>query len=278
MSKQVRHDSVGVRSKRAEGLRLKAILSFIVCFLFGLIITETMASAELTVKINHDHIKVDFFYHGDKIGISGVSDSIGDLIVKITSPEGHQALRKKGKVAGLLWMNVGELKFERTPTLYFLHSTRKLEDILSQDEMDKYVIGYPALKRHVEITPIANEDEKMKWFNELVKYKESSRLYSTSSGKISISSKSGRRQYLIDLNWPYQAPPGDYTVTVYSVKDNKVVEKAEAKILVEQVNIVKALADMAKDKGAFYGMIAIIIALAAGFGVGIIFRKGRGSH
>ena len=40
----------------------------------------------------------------------------------------------------------------------------------------------------------------------------------------------------------------------------------------------KTLADMAKNNGAIYGIISIVIALAAGFGVGMIFRKGGGAH
>jgi hypothetical protein len=34
---------------------------------------------------------------------------------------------------------------------------------------------------------------------------------------------------------------------------------------------------MVKNYGAIYGIISIIVAIAAGFGVGMIFRKG-GSH
>lgn len=86
------------------------------------------------------------------------------------------------------------------------------------------------------------------------------------------------QNYSIKLNWPYQAAPGEYLVTVYAVKDKKVVEKAEARMIVEQAGIVKTLANMAKNNGAVYGIISILAALAAGFGVGMVFRKGGGGH
>jgi hypothetical protein len=35
---------------------------------------------------------------------------------------------------------------------------------------------------------------------------------------------------------------------------------------------------MAKKNGALYGVISILSALGAGFGVGLIFRKGGGAH
>jgi hypothetical protein len=56
------------------------------------------------------------------------------------------------------------------------------------------------------------------------------------------------------------------------------VEQAEAKVNVEQIGLVKTLATMAKNSAAFYGILSIGIALGAGFGVGLVFRKGGGSH
>jgi uncharacterized protein (TIGR02186 family) len=250
-------------------------------FLFSLfqLVQVKPASAMLTAKANHDHITIDFFYHGSTVSVKGESDPGVDLIVKITSPEGHQVLKQKGKVGGLLWMNVGQLKFENTPNMYEVFSTKKIDDILTQEEREKYVIGYPALAKHVEVSPAANEAEKIKWFNEFVKYKEDSRVYATSDGKITTTAlPNGRQEYYILTDWPYQAAPGDYLVTVYAVKNSKVTEQATAKVNVEQVGMIKTLASMAKSNAVFYGILSIGIALGAGFGVGMVFRKGGGSH
>lgn len=255
--------------------------------LLSCILLSGNALAYMTIKVNHDHIKIDTFYHGSAVTVRGVSDPGTDLVIKITSPECSQDLRKKGKVAGILWMNTGELKFENVPNLYFLGSTGKFENILSPDEVDKYLIGYSPLKGHTEIKSVVSKslppeslsgDEKTRWFNEFVKLKEASRLYFISSEKISITMADGRQQYFIKFDWPYEAPAGNYMVTAYAVKDKKVVEEAEGNVLVEQVGVVKALANMAEKKGALYGMMSIIVALGAGFGVGIIFRKGGGAH
>jgi uncharacterized protein (TIGR02186 family) len=237
------------------------------------------ASAMLTAKANHDHISIDFFYHGSTVSIKGEADPGVDLVIKVTDPAGHHVMKQKGKVGGLLWMNVGMLNFEHTPNFYAVYSTRKLEDILSQEEMDKYTLGYSALEKQVEVTPVANQDEKARWFGEFVKYQEASKVYASSYGKITTTAtKDGRQEYYILTDWPYQASPGDYLVMVYAVKNGKVVEQAESKVKVEQVGTVKTLATMAKSNAAFYGILSIGIALGAGFGVGMVFRKGGGSH
>jgi len=251
----------------------------IVCLaLTGVLLFGGQSDADLTVKANHDHINVDFFYHGSTVSVSGYADAGADLVVKITSPDGHQKLQKKGKASGFLWMNVGALNLEHTPNLYFLHSTRNLDEILDPEELNKYVLGYSSVEKHAEIGPVADEAEKTQWFNEFIKFKESSRLYDRSSGKITLTEVNGRQKYYILCDWPYQASPGDYTVTVYAVKDKKVMEKAEANVVVEQVGAVKSLYNMANHSGALYGILSILAALGAGFGVGMVFGKGGGAH
>jgi len=246
--------------------------------LFSILFSDE-AFAMLTATVNHDHIAIDFFYHGNTISIRGVSEPGVDLIINMTAPDEHQALKKKGRVAGILWMNIGTLKFEHVPNFYAVYSSKKLEDILIPAELEKYTLGYAALERHVEVIPVANEEEKAKWFSEFIKFKENSKVYAVTPGKIDIIQNSdGKQNYSIMMDWPYQAQPGDYPITVYAVKDGKVVDQVQSKVKVEQVGVVKTLATMAKDNPAFYGILSIGIALGAGFGVSLVFRKGGGSH
>ena len=256
---------------------MNKILSLALAVLF-VAAFSTGASAFLTTKANHDHITIGFFYSGSEVKVSGLSDPGLDYVITVTSPEGHQTLKRKGKVVGALWMNVGELKCDKVPNLYFVQSSKNLDELLPAGEEERYVLGYPALEKHMDIEPVKDQAEKDKWFSEFVKYKESKKLFFTASGNFQISNADGKQAYDMKFKWPYQAPPGDYLVTVYAVKDKKVVEQATSKVNVEQVGTVKTLAGMAKNQSAFYGVLAILTAIGAGFGVGIIFGKGGGAH
>lgn len=252
------------------------------------------ARAALTAKANHERIDIDFGYHGSTVSVRGDADEGVDLVVKISSPERRQVVNKKGRVAGL-WMNVGPLELDRAPDVYEVFSTRPLEAILTPEERLAHVIGYDALERHVDVTPIARAEEKATWFREFVALKESSRLYAESSGRIVTESvgagdpvllaaaasgggEGGRQRYSLETDWPHQAPPGAYDVTVFAVKDGRVREQAHALVTVEQIGIVKLLASMARDSAVLYAIVSIAIAVAAGFGVGMILRKGSGAH
>src|SRR6266545_2464674 len=120
---------------KIKNAKFKLMLIFTFAFSILHFAFAGTASAMLTAKANHDHITIDFFYHGSTVSVRGISEPGVDLVIKVTSPEGHQVLKQKGKVAGVLWMNVGKLKFQQTPNFYEVFSTKKVEDILTREEM-----------------------------------------------------------------------------------------------------------------------------------------------
>ncbi len=251
---------------------LKVIAVTVLITLSVLAMFSSVAFAQLKLDTDQNSVKIDVFYHGSTISLSGATDPGADLVIKITSPEGESKLREKGKV-GFFWMNTGELKFKHVPNLYFLYSTKDTKDILSPEEMNKHVIGYSSLKEQVEISPIKKDSERTKWFTEFVKFKEESGLYGVSPKSISVTKKGSEERYNINIDWPFQAPPGHYTATVYEIKNKKIVDKAETSISVSQAGLVKTIANMASKNGALYGIVSIVIALLVGFGISLIFKK-----
>jgi len=92
------------------------------------------------------------------------------------------------------------LNVEHVPNFYEVFSTKKLDDLLSRDEMEKYSIGFPALQKHASMN-VSTEEEKSKWFDEFAKYKADSNLYSASIGNITLAQKDGKPKLLyIDRN------------------------------------------------------------------------------
>lgn len=255
-----------------EKERIGVIVALLLMPLLALSIFASTAFAQIILKTNADDIKIRAFYHGDKVDVSGKTDPGADVILKITSLEGKAKLREKGKV-GFFWLNKNLLVFEHVPNLYLLYSTKDINSLLGKEEMDKYVIGYKALKKHINIVPVKNENEKNKWFSEFVKLKESSHLYAISPKTVTMAKTGNSEKYKIAIDWPYQAPPGHYRVIAYEVKDMKVSDIAQTDIAVEQDGIVKAISAMAKRNGALYGALSVIIALVVGFGISLVFKK-----
>lgn len=256
--------------------KFKILFTFSTTSLMILIFASNALS--ITAEVSPDHISVNSLYHGSKIVITGETAADREIIIKIGSPEVKAHLRKKGKIGAVLWMNVGELEFSPVSDVYLVYSTQEINKILSESEQDKYVVGYDALKRVVEVSPVNNEAEKEKWFKEFIKFKEKNKVYGVFPGKIETRSNGDRKTYNLTLDWPYEALPQGYSVNVYSVKDSVIQDLTEKSLEVEKVGMLKFLSNMAFNNAVIYGIISLIIAISAGFLVSLIFKGGRRGH
>lgn len=232
----------------------------------------------VTSEVTPDRVSVNSLYHGSKVVVTGEADAGEDIIIKFSSPEKKAHLRKKGKTGGLLWMNVGELEFDPVSDVYLVYSTKNIDSILSPDQQDRYVLGYNAFKRLVEVSPVRDEAEKKKWVDEFLKFKEKNRVYGIFEGKVQTDTKGDRETFTVTVDLPYQAPPQEYIVSVYGVKNNSVQDFKETPLVVETVGALNLISNMAFHKASMYGIVSILIAIAAGFIVSVIFKGGGGGH
>lgn len=232
----------------------------------------------VTANVQPERISVNSLYHGSSVTVTGEAAPDEDIIVKFSTPAKQVHLRQKGKRGGLLWMNVGELEYNPVSDVYLLYSTGDVDRILNGDEQDKYLIGYGAFKRVVEVSPVSDESEKEKWVEEFLRFKENSGVYGVFTEGIETKAEDGRKTFQLTVDWPYQAPPQDYTVSVYAVKNNSVQDYKQTPLKVETVGALKFVSGMAFNSASVYGIASILIAIAAGFIVSIIFKGGGGGH
>ncbi|GBE03517.1 MAG TPA: hypothetical protein ENH45_01310 [Nitrospirae bacterium] len=245
------------------------------CFL---IMFFSSSAFSITFEVSPAQISVDSLYHGSKVVVTGEVEAGEDIIIKFSSPEKKAHLRKKGKRGGLLWMNVGEFEFNPVSDVYLLYSTQDISSMLTKDQQDKYALGYDAFKRIVEVSPVSSESEKEKWVEEFIKFKENTGVYGHFTDQVETETNGGKKTFRLSLDWPYQAPPQEYTVSVYAVKDNAVQNYNQMSLNVKKVGALNFISDLAFNKASIYGIVSIFIALLAGFIVSVIFKGGSGAH
>lgn len=237
----------------------------------------TSSASAMTAKTNRDDIKIGLTYHGSTVSVSGLADPNVDLIMKITGEAATEKLMRKDRAAGM-WMNVEEITLDHVPAVYYLRSTKDLETILSAEQRNQYVIGYPALREKIDLKPAKPPERRAKLLDNFIKYKIDGKLYGESLGGVDINPEGSGESYYTVFDWPYQAPPGQYQVDVYAIRDGRVIDIAQSQITVEQDGAIKSLSDMAQNNGGVYGIAAIGVSVTAGFGVGVVFKGGGGSH
>jgi len=75
------------------------------------------------------------------------------------------------------------------------------------------------------------------------------------------------------LHFPTNVPVGEYKVRILLVTDNKVVSTGSMRLDVGKSGIEASVYDFAHRYSALYGIVALIIAVAAGWAASAVFRK-----
>ncbi len=238
----------------------------------GLLLFFPPSAGALTCKVQPDRVIIGIGYHGAHITVDGEYSEGQDLIVEVLSPPEKTELKYKGKVAGFLWMKLGSMTFENLPSIYMLFSTEPLNALLDPAVQAQQEIGYPALKAKAVIHSHKKDFDRHRWINEFFRFKEDEELYVVRPG--SIQAEKGR--YHLDIDWPYQAPPGEYTVKVLAVEKGVVKDRTVHHIRVADDGLIRDLSSLARNRPALYGLLAILVAVAVGIGVGMVFKRAGG--
>jgi len=230
------------------------------------------ASAEL--KLDKTTIDIGTFYNGTTIQATGTVPEGSEAVIRLSGQPQELHLKKKGKAGGLLWMNIADLTFENVPKIYMLYTSAAGEGYLTDTTL---AFTLPSLQDRIEILP-ANEDKAF-YFNEFLKLKKHEKVYAEYPGKITYGEqRDGGRQFSVTLQIPPRMSADDYAVDLFAVQDGRVIEDVSEKLNVEMVSFPKMLSQLAFQRGTLYGILSVLIAVAAGFLTGVLFRSKGGAH
>ena len=116
-------------------------------------------------------------------------------------------------------------------------------------------------------------------FDEFIKLKEHNGSYNINNIVNFDPNITGRQKVTANLDIPSFISAGNYEIFLYCFKNGNLIQKASSSFLIEEVGLTVLIKKLAFGKPAIYGIFAIIIALGAGFIIGITFSKrNRGGH
>jgi uncharacterized protein (TIGR02186 family) len=236
-------------------------------------------AGDITAHLSPEAVDIGTFFNGAKVYLSGDVSRDSEVVVRVSGMPQDVALKKKGKVLGLLWMNLGSITIHNAPNLYLVYISKDLEHIASTQpaKWKKLGFGFAALEKEIDMS--AGEAEREAIFKEFLKLKESEGLYAIEAGGVRYGeTESGDRTFKAVLEIPPRLSPGKYSVEAFSVKDGSVAARTKADLQVNQVGLPALISTLAFNRGALYGLLATIIAIAAGLLIGVIFKGEKGAH
>ena len=242
----------------------------LIALLFALTLapaSDTRAQS-LSVDLSKHDVSITTSFTGSSLLLFGTTGSVGDVIVVVRGPREQQVVRRKERVAGV-WVNKDAVTFDNIPSFYEIISNRNIDEILSDSELEANRIGLD----HVSIG-IADSDLDAETINEfrdaLFRRKAAKGLYSDRETGVFFVSPT---LFRTDVTFPVNIQVGSYEVDTYLVQEGRIVSMETTSIPVKKVGFEAEVYNFAHRNSLLYGILAVVIAVAAGWMANTIFRK-----
>ena len=220
----------------------------------------------LIADLSSREIAITTGFAGTELLLFGAVDGEGDIVVVVRGPKRREIVRRKERIAGV-WVIGRSVAFDEVPAFYFVTSTRPLRDIASAAVFAPRRIGADNL----HIVPVARADVGRTEFRRaLLRNKARSGLYGENQGAVKVT---GGRLFRTRVFFPSNVPTGNYTAEVYLMRNGVIIGGQSTPLVVHKVGLEADVFQVAHRHSTLYGIIAIVIALGAGWLAGVVFRR-----
>ncbi len=235
----------------------------------ALLMAARTAGAQAVVADLSDHlIAVTTGFAGTKLLLFGaIEGEAADVIIVVRGPANQVVVRRKERLGGI-WVNRHQMSFGGVPEFYRLASTRPVEEIASDRILARHGIGLEHIRM---IKPEGETGNVAEFRDALIRNKQKLGLYPENNGQIALL---GNRLFRSDIFFPSNVPTGTYFVTVYLLRDSKVISAQTTPLVVSKIGIGARVFAFAHSHSALYGVAALAIALFAGWFAGAVFKRG----
>jgi uncharacterized protein (TIGR02186 family) len=230
--------------------------------------------AEISLRVDPAVIDLDTSFAGATVQVSGHLPRAMQLAIRCRGHDQTLALKRKGKVWGLLWMSTATVTFERVPSLYLLSSSAPLRELGPPAVLRRLGVGYDAVRGHVLRD---NKDGKAD-FTELIKLKEREGMFALGEKAITLTPAQHGVRFHGNCRLPARTPEGDYRVEVFGFKQGAGALLARRTVKLRQVGLTRWISSLASERGLLYGILVVVIALCCGLLTGLVFGLRSKGH
>jgi hypothetical protein len=221
------------------------------------------------IDVIPDLISIGAFYKGTDVNIRAeLPDGCDGVVLKIQGEDEEITLSRKGKVS-IFWLNVDEVAVSKAPGIYMINSSGPLDTICALKDQDAWTLGYKALQKRIHMQ--SRRDLSGSEFSEFIMLKEHGEAYQrlTTAQLIRAAGNSPKLEAVFHI--PPVMPSGDYQIQLYCFENLVLMEQFDAQLRIEKIGLPNWLYSLAFAHPAAYGLLAIIIAMATGAVMGLIF-------
>lgn len=240
-------------------------------FVAAISVAVAMASkarAEPLIADLSDHlVAITTGFTGTELLLFGSIEEDGDVIVVVHGPLRDVTVRRKERVAGI-WMNTDSMTFQEAPSFYHVAMTEGATEGLPLPVLHRHQIG----AQNVRMFPPedASPAEVENFRSSLIRNQQRHGLYNTIPGTIQ---KRGQRLFRTTVFFPANVPIGTYVIETLLARNGEIQSGQTTPLFVSKVGAGAQIFRIANAYPALHGIMAIIVAMAAGFAANWVFRK-----
>jgi uncharacterized protein (TIGR02186 family) len=237
----------------------------------ALALSGEASAAQHSLVIEPSRVDVHMLYHETTVHVTAPVLADDGVAILLVGQERSLTLKRKGKVLGLIWMNVGDVTFEAVPDVYLLSTTCALSSLAAPAVLTRLDLGFDALGARSGGGATADT-----LFDELVELKERDGLWNVSERGVTVmpAGAEGGALATADFVLPAKVPPGGYRVLAYTFSGGNAELVGEGSVRVEQGGVAALITALSRAHGLLYGVLAVLIAGAAGLLTGVVFGRG----
>ncbi len=230
---------------------------------------------EVVLGLSQNRVQITANFDGSEILIFGavkretaIPEQPLDAIVTVSGPSAPVIVHRKGRPVGI-WVNVETVEIDTRPSFYAIATTGPLEQVLSHTDDLRHAISIPRAVRSVG----AEAEHPTAFTEALIRIRADEGYYRVMEGAVQMDQQT---LFRTRVALPANLIEGGYEVRVFLTRDRAVVSEFDTVIDVRKVGLERWLFALAQEQSLLYGLLSLIIAVAAGWAASTGFRLLRG--
>ena len=191
------------------------------------------------------------------------------IIITLKGPERLVTVRRKDRRVGV-WLNTETVRIRDAPSFYAIASTGPIDGLLSETEQLRHQIGMDQAVRPEEgNSEVASTDS---FTAAVVRLRKERGLYTEDDAGVSLAEET---LFQARFFMPANLVEGDYAAEFFLVRDRTVISSGETTVRVYKAGIERWLFNLSRHEPFLYGLLAVALALVAGWTANAAFRLAR---
>ena len=238
-------------------------LFFAIIFIFFGVKAE-----EVYFDLSEDNIEIKTDFDGKEIIIFGLLKDEHDTLLTIKGPPSKMKIQKKERYFGV-WINNKQITYSKIPTLFFLSSSSKINEILPNSIQINDDLNFDKILNNKTFDQnFIFENDQTTWNENFVRIKKKQLFYKEFEMKIFKD-----KLFQTSVFFPPNTIPGIYNVDIYYIKNKTIMNKDQKEIIVKKTGIGSDIYEFAKGRAATYGVFVIIFSILSGLIAATLFRR-----